>query len=141
MDGHLIQPEQLHHVVDMLRVAPEPVDVFDDEDPDLPRSEHLERRLQARPLHRRARDPVIAVEAEQIEAMRARICFGEEVLVIDRRRALVRVIEALAAIGDGWFAHDSLLVGAAPLGTDGMILTTLRGINRWSLGSLMSVSC
>ncbi len=119
----------------MLRVASEPVDVFDDEDPDLPRSEHLERRLQAWPFHRRAGDPVIAVEAEQIEAMRARICFGEKLLVVDRRRALVRVIEALAAIGDGWFAHDSLLVGTAPLGTDGMILSALRGINRWPLGS------
>nr|WP_252166718.1 hypothetical protein [Sphingomonas morindae] len=78
-----VQPEQLDHVEEMLGVTAQPVDILDDEGADLTIGDERQHLLEARPFHGRARDAVIAVEGDHLEAMSFGIAQRKEPLVVD----------------------------------------------------------
>lgn len=99
VDRHVVEPQDLRHVLEVLLVAPQPVDVLDDQRVDAAPADGGEHRLKAGPLHRRAGDPVVAVEADQLEAVPLRAGLGEVPLAAHGGGLSVGIVEALAPVG------------------------------------------
>ncbi|MEG3162928.1 hypothetical protein U1763_20775 [Sphingomonas sp. LB2R24] len=127
MYRHPVQPEQFHHVHKMLCVAAQPVDILDDEDVDTAAGDQRQHVAQAGPFHRRAGDAVIAVKSDQCQPVALGIAFGEHALVGDRGGTVVRVVEALAAIGDGSVRHGC---GPFDMSDSGRVRIGAGGIKR-----------
>ena len=105
VEYHIMYGEQLAHIGQMLLVAAEPVHILDDQNLRLAGFESGKRGLESRALHRGASDAIVAVKSDELHAMLTGIGLRKHLLVIDRGGAMVRIVEALAAIANGELGH------------------------------------
>lgn len=105
MQHDAVHPEDLAHMLQMLLVAAQPVDILDNDDIRQTGDDHCEKLLETGALHRRAGDAVIAAPGHELEPVALGIPPREGLLVGDRCGAVIRVIEALAAIADRTLGH------------------------------------
>ncbi|QYE36295.1 hypothetical protein KZX46_10410 [Polymorphobacter sp. PAMC 29334] len=108
--GHRVErdaviAEDLRHVLDMLLIPAETINVLDDQDLDPALDERLQDLLETGTLHRRPTDPIVAMERFEREATGGSIGRSRDALIVDGGRPVVRVVEALASVADRILSH------------------------------------
>nr|WP_208402380.1 hypothetical protein [Sphingomonas oligoaromativorans] len=96
-----MQPEQLAHILEMLLIAAQAIDILNNDRIDIASPDHIQHMFETGALHGSAGDAVVCVPRNEVQPVTLGIGAREHFLVGDRRRPIVGIVEALAAIAEG----------------------------------------